>query len=618
MRAHLLWAAIHLASRKNDSDSFHPVLISITANPGYFAGTFIELLEKDWSGQDLPCFFLKPATPSNEKVYEDCLATCADYFGEKSREYRLLKHGIVLHHGKMPQSMSGLLIQLVKNNIINIVLATSTLSEGVNLPVETVLIPTLVRHPDVLSAKEFSNLIGRAGRPGNATEGRSLVLVHATSRRANLYKSQQQYKKIIKKLSAIPKESELGIDVSEGPLSALIHYIFKKWSTLTKSENSNEFIAWLETAQGISNDACFALDTLDGLLLSAIHEFEEMDDKQVDMEIYLKDLWRQTFSSYAKEGKAIYPKVFQTRGNALVKNIYPDKSRRTALYNTSLPPRDGTLILQDLDEFIVLLQDGVGYVKWGNKERFEYLLRLIDAVRIIPSFAFSDERYISIRELLAWWMWPNDIATKKPKPPSLSEWYKLGSKNFNYLFNWGIGSLIGAIINQDGLSGTTMERWQDAGLPWSIIWIKDLISLGIYDPVSAFLLSHKRVLTRLDAHEMAKGYWTQVDMSEGDLLFDPCKVKKWFDHATTTPQKVFNGDYAKISIPIKPLVDIEMLSSATWKVLPILSKDSIIWYDAAGYSLAESKIPKEWSKFSEKSCAYILNTKKAKVNVSFE
>ena len=303
MRAHLLWAAIHLASRKDDSDSFHPVLISITANPGHFAGTFIQLLEKDWPDQDLPCFFLEPTTPLAKKIYEDCLATCADYFGEKSQEYILLKHGIVLHHGKMPQTMSDLLVQLVKNNTINIVVATSTLSEGVNLPVETVLIPTLVRHPDVLSAEEFSNLIGRAGRPGNATEGRSLVLVHSTSRRANIYKTRKQYNKIIRKLSAVSEESKTDVDVSDGPLSALIHHIFDKWRILTMSEDTSEFISWLETAQGTSDDALFALDTLDGLLLSAIHEFEEMGGEQNDVEAYLGKLWKQTFSNYVKEGK---------------------------------------------------------------------------------------------------------------------------------------------------------------------------------------------------------------------------------------------------------------------------------------------------------------------------
>ena len=87
--------------------------------------------------------------------------------------------------------------------------------------------------------------------------------------------------------------------------------------------------------------------------------------------------------------------------------------RAKALYNTSLPPRDGKLILEHLDEFTTLLQDGVGYVGWDNEERLDYLLRLVDAFRVIPSFAFSDEKHITIRELLAWWMWPNNNAQKK-------------------------------------------------------------------------------------------------------------------------------------------------------------------------------------------------------------
>lgn len=618
MRAHLLWAAIHLASRKDDFDSFHPVLISITANLGYFAGTFIELLEKDWVDKELPFFFCEPVSFLDKKIYKDCLATCADYFGKKSREYRLLKHGIVLHHGKMPQAMSGLLVQLVKSNIINIVLATSTLSEGVNLPVETILIPTLVRYPDLLPAKEFSNLIGRAGRPGNTTEGRSLVLVNPTSRQTNIRKTLKQYRKIIKEISSNSRGRENYDGALDGPLSALIHHIYDKWCVLTESKDMDEFIYWLETAQGSSNDALLPLDTLDGLLLSAIHEFEEMDDEQIDLETYLGNLWEQTFSNYAKEGKKIYSKVVEKRGSALVNNIYPDKSMRTALYNTSLPPRDGSLILQKIDEFTVLLQEGIDYVVWENEQRFDYLIRLIDAVRAIPSFAFSDERYISIRELLAWWMWPNDIATKKPKPPNLSKWYKLGSINFSYLFNWGIGSLIGTILNQENLSGTTMERWQDVGLPWSIIWIKDLISWGIYDPISAFLLSQKKALTRREAHEMAKDYWSHVDINHGDLLLDPRNVKKWFD-GDTVIEKPSTIDHGGLSIPVKPLTKIKSLPSSMWRVLPIVTGNRIKWYDVAGYLLANSNIPKNWDHFSSiKNCNYILKTKKNMVITSIE
>ena len=41
------------------------------------------------------------------------------------------------------------------------------------------MIPTLRRNSSYLSATEFANLIGRTGRPGVATEGRSLVYVAA-------------------------------------------------------------------------------------------------------------------------------------------------------------------------------------------------------------------------------------------------------------------------------------------------------------------------------------------------------------------------------------------------------------------------------------------------------
>lgn len=617
MRAHLLWAAIHMAAQKGDSKNFHPVLISITANPGFFAQTFIDLLEKDWVNKELPVFFINPINPPDKELYENCLITCSDYFGQKSREYRLLKHGIVLHHGKMPQIMSGFLVQLIKKNIVNIVLATSTLSEGVNLPFETVLLPTLVRHPNIMSVKEFSNLIGRAGRPGTSTEGRSLVLINPSSTGYNMRQSSDGYNEIIKELSSVSivgKEDRPSR--SAGPLSELISYIFSKWSVEAKSKKISEFISWLETAQGSSDDANLALDSLDGVLLSSIHEFEEISDDQINMDVYLGNLWKQTFSSYATNHENVYMSIFKARGNALVQNIYPEQKLRKALYNTSLPPRDGKLILENLDVLTILLQDGLGYVEWDNRERFDYLMRLIEAVRVIPSFAFFDEKNITIKELLAWWLWPNENAKKRPKPASISKWYSLGAKKFSYLFNWGIGSLIGTILNQEKLSGTTMERWQSAGLPWSIIWIKDLISWGVFDPVAAFLLSQKLILTRQEATEIAKEYWSQADLDEGDRLLDPRKVQKWF-RKDIASKKIASFGYADVSIPIKPLVDINNLPSTTWRVLPVVSENSIKWYDVAGYPLAKSNIPKKWEKLSIKNCDYILHTMKNIVVASF-
>ena len=381
----------------------------------------------------------------------------------------------------MPQIMSGFLVQLIRKNIINIVVATSTLSEGVNLPFETVLISSLIRYPDVLSVKEFSNLIGRAGRPGTSTEGRTLVLLNPSSTGYNMKENVKSYRDIINELASnVGKDDDEQVSSSDGPLSALMSYIFSKWSQESKSDDVSEFISWLETAEGSTNDANLALDTLDGVLLSGINEFEELDDDQFDLESYLSNLWAQTFSCYATDFDNDFKLAFKTRGEALVKKIYPERRLRKAFYNTSLPPRDGKIILGNLDDFLILLHEGVGYIEWENSKRLEYLLDLMDAVRAIPSFSFSDEKHISIRELLSWWMWPNEEAKKKPSPASISKWYNLGAHKFNYLFNWGVGSLIGTILNNEELNGTTMEKWQEAGLPWSIIWIKDLILWGVF------------------------------------------------------------------------------------------------------------------------------------------
>jgi len=132
MRAHLLWAAMHFTQPLDGKR--HSVLVSVTEHPEWYAETFLKLLTDDWADIDYPKFFAPPEDGRSQALLSRCLASCADYFGPTSREHRLLENGIVLHHGKMPPVMSRLLIELIQSHVINIVIATSTLSEGVNLP----------------------------------------------------------------------------------------------------------------------------------------------------------------------------------------------------------------------------------------------------------------------------------------------------------------------------------------------------------------------------------------------------------------------------------------------------------------------------------------------------
>ena len=88
------------------------------------------------------------------------MASAEDYFSRESLEYRLLERGIALHHGKMPGLLARRLKRLIDAGLVRVVIATSTLSEGVNIPVNYLLVPSVHRGTSRFSVQEFTNLIG--------------------------------------------------------------------------------------------------------------------------------------------------------------------------------------------------------------------------------------------------------------------------------------------------------------------------------------------------------------------------------------------------------------------------------------------------------------------------
>ena len=89
---------------------------------------------------------------------------------------RTLRHGVGFHHAGLPTEVQETLEQAVRDDILPYLTCTSTLTDGINLPVRTVVIydqgayegqPEDVR----LRGARLVNAIGRAGRAGKETEG---------------------------------------------------------------------------------------------------------------------------------------------------------------------------------------------------------------------------------------------------------------------------------------------------------------------------------------------------------------------------------------------------------------------------------------------------------------
>jgi hypothetical protein len=95
--------------------------------------------------------------------------------GEEHPLINCVRHGVAYHHAGLPVDVLDALEQAMRSDVLLAMFATSTLTDGVNLPVRTVLIcETRYEGQDPgqqLDAPRLLNAVGRAGRAGRETEG---------------------------------------------------------------------------------------------------------------------------------------------------------------------------------------------------------------------------------------------------------------------------------------------------------------------------------------------------------------------------------------------------------------------------------------------------------------
>lgn len=93
--------------------------------------------------------------------------------------------GIIVHHASLPNDLRIATEKILRYSNPKIIVATSTLAQGVNIGVSTVIIAHYRMTRDVITNGEFHNIIGRAGRSFIDVEGRVLFAIDGTREIAN-------------------------------------------------------------------------------------------------------------------------------------------------------------------------------------------------------------------------------------------------------------------------------------------------------------------------------------------------------------------------------------------------------------------------------------------------
>ncbi len=93
---------------------------------------------------------------------------------------RLVRSGIGVHHAGMLPRYRRLVEQLAQRGLLRVICGTDTLGVGINVPIRSVVFTALTKFDGEkmrrLSAREFHQIAGRAGRAGFDTEGDVIAL----------------------------------------------------------------------------------------------------------------------------------------------------------------------------------------------------------------------------------------------------------------------------------------------------------------------------------------------------------------------------------------------------------------------------------------------------------
>ncbi len=129
---------------------------------------------------------------------------------------RLVRNGIGVHHAGMLPKYRRLVELLAQAGLLKIICGTDTLGVGINVPIRTVLLTSLSKYdgvkPRLLTAREFHQIGGRAGRAGYDASGTVIIQApdHVVANEKALAKAGDDPKKRRKVVRKKPPEGTVG------------------------------------------------------------------------------------------------------------------------------------------------------------------------------------------------------------------------------------------------------------------------------------------------------------------------------------------------------------------------------------------------------------------------
>ena len=390
---------------------------------------------------------------NNEEIHS--LTISKKLLGEEHLVTKCLQYNIGIHNGSLPEELRKNIESDFKNKKLKVLIATNTISQGINFPIKNTIIHALnINENKMVSKRDFWNLVGRTGRAGTETEGKVLFI-------AINQKDKDRFKEYTNKIN---------IENLNSRLLEIIQEIMASY----RSDLNDKYIQ--EEIEPILFDILIeeSIDTFDESIIENTlqNTLFYIQSDYMEKEILFKHL--------KHSGNVFYSEITDKK----LRNIY-SKTGLTLKTNRTI----SNYILENLDEFSRIIQ-------LNNFELLiEHIFNLFPNLKEMSNDKlknkddeknfFTENKYFLI-----------DITIKWINCVSIENLIKLWEDKFNddkihaflnnslqYNFSWGIHSLLEILIyHLNKEYGCELDKIDD--LPDNIKNLSSYIKYGLNNPES--------------------------------------------------------------------------------------------------------------------------------------
>lgn len=371
---------------------------------------------------------------SNQEEWHAFKLACEEAYGSNSKIYKCAVYGILCHHAGLPSEVRLIMEKLMRNSNPKIIVSTSTLGQGVNIGVSSVIIANVwLNQKDKIEYSDFWNIAGRAGRSFVDTEGKILYVVDA-SKGAKKAKRERE-------LAMQYFQTEEQNDAISGLLYALqyIYLIAKtvnvEFDTLLELIANNDFTRFNKEH---TNTFDILFDLIDDTLLSLNFEFESynLKDKSSWIEDFFKNSLAYIQAHHLRMREEDILALLKARNKAVLK-MAGDSTNWKGLVSSSIPLRTGLYIKEELTVVLSILS------KYKESEMsinnlIDLLKEIEEFISTFPSYKFKgnvDIDTVDLNSLRECWISGRSINSFGEKA------IKFCSQYYGYTLPWALNAI---------------------------------------------------------------------------------------------------------------------------------------------------------------------------------